>query len=102
MEQTTLTVKTNNVPRDVLDACELTLAERANFDYLDWPALERGEESASFFRFKGRVYDLGGFMVSTDPQLAGWDGYESDTFFSVTLVRFVENGERVVVGRVYS
>ena len=52
---------TNNVPRDVIDASELTLKEQARFDYLDWPALERGEDSASFIRYRGEIYDLSEF-----------------------------------------
>ena len=52
-------IRTNNVPRFVVDAYELTLAERAEFDYLNWDAIDAGEDSASFFRFKGTTYDLG-------------------------------------------
>lgn len=94
----TATIKTNNVPRDVVDAYELTADERKEFDYIDWAAVERGEESASFFRFKGEVYDLGEFEVTT---LEGWDGMQTDSFFSATVVRFVDNFERVIVGRMY-
>jgi hypothetical protein len=100
-----LTIVTNNVPRDVLYAWDLTLGERAEFDYLDFAAIERGEDSASFFRYKGDVYDLGEFMrwdgVPYSP-LAVWDGYQSDTFFSGLLVRYCEDFEQVVVARYYS
>ena len=100
-----LTIVTNNVPRDVIDAWELTAEEREEFDYLDWPAIERGEDSASFFRYKGDLYDLGEFMrwdgVPFSP-LAAWDGYQSDSFFSGTLVRYCADFERVVVARFYS
>lgn len=102
---TGLTVITNYIPRDVLDAYELTPDERAEFDYLDWDAIERGEDSASFFRYKGQVYDLGEFMLWTGPEfspLARWDGHISDSFFSGIVVRYVEEFERVVVGRFYS
>lgn len=101
-------IVTNSVPRDVLDASELSAAERAEFDYLDWAALEAGEDSASFVRYGGRVYDLGEFMAeATVPgaltnrsgPLAGWGGYMSESFFSGLVVRFVDDGERVIVGR---
>lgn len=103
-----VTVVTNGVPRDVLDASELTVHERAQFDYLDWTALEDGTESASFFRYKSEVHDLGEFSADygitkgagLPDHLSRWDGYRSDTFFSGLVVRFVDNGERVVVGRV--
>ncbi len=54
---------TNNVPRDIINAFELSERERAEFDYLDWPAMERGELSASFFRYRGILYDLSQFMT---------------------------------------
>jgi hypothetical protein len=105
-----LTIVTNNIPRDVLDGSELTDAERAEFDYLDWPAIERGEDSASFFRYKGQVYDLGEFDRWSGPEdspLAAWHGFVSDTYFSGVLVRYVEDatygyGESIVVGRFYA
>lgn len=95
-----LTVRTNNVPRDVLDAWDLSHSEREDFDYLDWDAIERGEESGSFFRFKGSVYDLAEFTVAPS-SLGDWDGYQSDSYFSGTLVRYCDNHERVIVGTFY-
>jgi len=98
-------VITNNIPRDVLDAWELAPAEREEFDYLDWAAIEKGEDSASFIRYKGELYDLGEFMRWDNPASLtrqGWDGVRSDTFFSGLLVRYVEDFERVVVASYYS
>lgn len=98
----------NNVPRDILEGYELSASERADFDYLDWDAIERGEESASFFRYRGEVYDLGDIpAVDSRPDVApdwqaGWDGIATDSFFSGILVRYVEDFERVVVARFYS
>lgn len=97
---------TNNVPRPVIEAYELTLKEREEFDYLDWKAIENGEDNASFFRYKGQLYDLGEFshQVLTfkgsglPAHLSKWDGYRSDSFFSALLVRYVKDFEYVVVG----
>lgn len=98
-----LTVICNNVPRDVVEAWELSEVERKEFDYLDWEALEQGSDSASFFRYRGTVYDLGEFeRVSGDTFGYVFDGFQSDTFFSGTVIRYVENCERVIVGRYYS
>jgi hypothetical protein len=96
-------VQTNNVPRDVIDAYELSTEERADFDYIDWDAIDRGEDSASFFRYRGQLFDLGEFLLTTSGELRemGWEGIATDTFFSATVVRYVDDGERVVVGRVY-
>jgi hypothetical protein len=95
-------VVTNHVPRDVIDASELTVDERREFDYLDWVALEDGRDSASFFRYKGQLYDLGEFEVwdnPLSPTRYGWDGYRADGYFSGLAVRYCDNFERVVVGR---
>jgi len=94
-------IKTNNVPRDVIDAWELTADERERFDYLDWAAIERGEDRASFFRYRGELHDLGEFMVwdnPASPTRGPWDGFRSDSFFSGLVVRYVDDCERVVVG----
>jgi hypothetical protein len=98
-------IKTNNVPRDVIDAYELSADERAEFDYLDWPAIERGEDSASFVRYRGELYDLREFErwdSPASPTREGWDGFRSDSYFSGLVVRFVDDGERVVVGLAFA
>jgi hypothetical protein len=100
-DQTAVRVITNNVPRDIIDAWELTAEERADFDYLDWPAIEDGRDSASFLRYRGELYDFGEFMAwdnPASPTWQGWDGYRSDSYFSGIVVRYVDDGERVVAG----
>src|SRR5690606_28676698 len=108
---TGITVRTNHVPRDIIDAWELNEQEREEFDYLDWPAIERGETSASFVRYRGTLYDLGEFMsthtyglghaggFAETHDLQWWDGYLSETFFSAIVVKYVDDG-RVIVGQV--
>lgn len=98
---------TNHVPRFVVYAWELTAKERAEFDYLDWEAIEAGKDSASFFRYRGSTYDLGDFMRTSDlgvaNELKEWQGYISDSFFSGIVVKYVDdNGESVIVGRYFS
>jgi hypothetical protein len=101
-----LTIRTNHQPRPILDASELTDKERKEFDYLDWPALDRGEASASFFRYKGTVCDLGEFMTTSGmPEfspLIQWDGYCSNSFFSGIVVRYTIDYEFVVVGTYFA
>ncbi|MBA2708269.1 MAG: hypothetical protein H0U59_10760 [Gemmatimonadaceae bacterium] len=104
---TEVTIITNSVPRYILDAYELTVEERAEFDYLDWQAIERGEDSSSFFRYKGEIYDLGDIPAvdrrpNGDSAFQQWDGVAFDSFFSGILVRYVDDFERVIVGRFYS
>lgn len=101
----TVTIITNNVPRDVIEAYELSASERAEFDYFDWNAIENGEDSASFVRYKGELHDLGEFEAWTSNPLSpfkNWNGVKPDSFFSGLLVRYVEDFERVIVGRYYS
>jgi hypothetical protein len=101
-----LKVITNNVPRDILDGSDLTKKEREDFDYLDWAKIETGEDSASFFRYKGQAYDLGEFSsdwgitrgTGLPNDLSGWHGYQSDSFFSGIVVRYVNDNEQVIVG----
>lgn len=106
MTDSTLKVITNNVPRDVIEAHELTDVERAEFDYLPWAKIAAGEDSASFARYKGDLIDLGEFIVWSNPdspmRSGNWDGFRSDSFFSGLLVRYVDNCERVIVARYYS
>ena len=100
-----IVIRTNNVPRDLVDAWELSPKERAEFDYIDWQAIEDGRDSATFFRYKGVLYDLGEFhlgrvqMARGDSPFASWDGYMSDSFFSGLVIRLVDDGERCIVGR---
>jgi hypothetical protein len=96
------TITTNHVPRDILDGYELSADERADFDYIDWTAIDAGEDSASFFRYRGSLYDLGEFsttygMPEFSP-LRQWDGYLGESFFSAIVVRYCDDHERVVVG----
>lgn len=101
-----LTIITNNVPRDVVEAFELSPEEREEFDYIDWAAVEEGSESASFVRYRGELYDLSEFEVWRNPSsplnVGGWQGMRSDSYFSGLLVRYVEDFERVIVGRYYT
>jgi hypothetical protein len=98
-----LNIITNSVPRDVVEAWELTAGERAEFDYLDWDAIEQGTDSASFVRYKGSLLDLGEFERwdnPASPTRQGWDGVRPDSFFSGVVVRYAdEQCETVVVGR---
>jgi hypothetical protein len=101
-----ITVKTNHVPRLVVDAYELRPAEREEFDYIDFHKVATGEATAEFVRYRGQLYDIGDFQYegglakgSSHP-FAGWDGFISDSFFSGILIRFVDD-DHVVMGTFY-
>lgn len=95
-------VTTNYVPRDIIEAWELTPKERKEYDTLDWEAIEDGRDSAQFFRYHDELYYLNDFQVVSETiKFAGWEGYISDTYFSGILVKYVDDYERVIVGRFY-
>lgn len=102
-----VTIITNNVPRDCIDAMDLTDEERAEFNYVDWNAIDRGDEVRDFVRYKGRLIDLND--TEGRPQAAalkGWDAFISDSFFSGILIRYVLDDfgyteDAVVMGRYY-
>jgi hypothetical protein len=110
-----ITIKTNNQARDVLRSYDLTEKERAEFDYIE--GINDADCFASFFRYKGQVYDLGEFvrLVERSKQvgfehgcddgspLLKWRGIMTESYFSGLLVRYAESDcESVIVGRYYS
>ena len=95
-----LTVKTNNVPRDLISTFELSTAKyselRKEFDYLD----DQDFDYAMFFEYRGQVYALADFMRTEGDILhEGWQGILNETFFSGIVVKIIESCERIVVGR---
>lgn len=100
-------ITTNHNRRRILDSWELTLKEAEQFDYLDWDKLREGTDSASFFRFKGEVYNLGDFVRTYESgqydeknQTHQWDGYMSDSYFSGMLVKYakLDDDDMIIVG----
>ena len=97
-----LKIKTNNQPRDVLRWHDLTAKECGEFDYIDTDAKR---DEAEFVRYKGWVHDLHdmerglgcGTSWSEMPRgFEKWDNYKGDSYFSGILIRWVDEGERVV------
>jgi|SRR5581483_7493134 len=104
-----VTVKTNNIPRDIINGYELNAKEREQFSYIDESETHSWDE-AEFFRYRGQLYDLGEFSADygitrgagLPEHLSKWDGYMSESAFSAIVVRYVDNNERVIVGLVLS
>ena len=95
-----ITVKTNNIPRDLISAFERPAAKyselRKEFDYLE----DADFESAMFFEYRGQVYALAQFLRTEGDILRdGWQGILNETYFSGLLVKIIESCQRVVVGR---
>lgn len=94
-------IRTNHHVRPVVDGWELSATERAEFDYHNWQAIDAGEDSASFFRYRGGLHDLGNVMrcePGGELDAAGWHGYEASSFSTGVVVRLDECGEGLIVG----
>lgn len=78
--------------RNFLYGYELTEAEKADFDYVE------DLDSSNFIRYRGRVYSLDDFMRVEPGMLTmhgkNWHGYNSDSFFSGTLVELSDCGDQ--------
>ena len=95
---TDLTIITNNLPRNLVYGYELTESEKADFDHLD------DIDSHDFFRYRGNIYNPSEFMSTTasvSSPFPEWQGYESDSCFSGTVIKYTEDCEQVIVGRYY-
>ena len=88
-----VTIKTNNIPRAVVTGAELDDREKAEFDYYTNDELY----NASFFRYKGWVYDIGEFL-SAPESLKPWQGHSPTTYFSGVVIRYTDDMESVIVG----
>lgn len=117
-----ITILTNNVPRELLQAWQLSKTELAEFDYLiDSPKNATDEElqelwfnsGAEFFRYRGQLYDMSQFSrilasaakscnprACAEPSFQGWDGYASDSYFSGILVKYARDEFGIVDGRI--
>ena len=96
-----LTIKTNGHWYELVSFEELPESARSDFDYVT------GEDrySPRFFRYRRAWHDACEFMVTpatpTNP-LEGWQGYQSDSYFSGVVIRHDENFERIQVGTYFS
>lgn len=100
----TMTIRTNNVPRLIIDWDQLTAEEKKEFDYITADTCI----GRDFIRYRGVTYDLHEFMavsrtIAPHCQRPGWeywDGYSSDSFFSGVLVKYCGD-DRVIMATYY-
>lgn len=105
---TTMTIKTNNVPRPLLSFYELTEKEKCEAlplcSYTDIE-LEEAKESFKGFRFKGELYNLDDFPVlpeSSEEKKLGWDAAMGTSYFSAILVKLCDSDfDSVIVGQMF-
>ena len=101
-------IVTNHHPRELLTVDQLPESEQHWFDYIT------GEDrfSPRIVAYRGSFYDVNEYTYTSDqmridhPEFAAWDGYQSDSYFSGTVVRWpVIDGrtdyESIVIGTYY-
>lgn len=85
-------IMTNNKPRQLVYGYELTDKQKQDFDYIE------DIDSHDFVKYKNNIYDLSEFMrVENNDSLKGWEGYSSDSYFSGTLVKYIDD-DSVIMG----
>ena len=104
-----ITIRTNGHVRELRAYHELPDAARAEwFDHYMGTLDETADEHymPRFFRYRGAWYDVNdGFDHVTSATFAGWDGAQSDSVFSGTVIRYANDGAgrvdygAVIVGR---
>ena len=88
-------IMTNNKPRQLIYGYELTDKQKQDFDYIE------DIDSHDFVKYKNNIYDLSEFMrVENNDSLKGWEGYSSDSYFSGTLVKYIDS-DTVIMGWYY-
>lgn len=99
-----LSIKTNHQPRDLVCWHNLPPKFQKEMDYID----ESERHDCRFFIYRDWVYDVCEFeriaptMLLHHPQMAGWHGYQSDSFFSGVLVKYDDRLESVIPATFYS
>ena len=114
-----LKIVTNHVPRDVVMGYQMDhkiLKDEFDIETESMNDDEIGDLCAmEFVKFRGVWYDLQDF-ITTSPgpwnhglpeEFLDWHGYASDSFFSGTLLKYVEDNDildydRVVMATYYS
>ena len=88
-------IMTNNKPRQLIYGYELTDKQKQDFDYIE------DINSHDFVKYKNNIYDLSEFMrIENNDSLKDWDGYSSDSYFSGTLVKYIDS-DTVIMGWYY-
>lgn len=100
-----LTIKTNNIPREMISFQDLPERSKCDFNYLS-----EGERYESrLVKYRECFYDVydsevnrndGAFNSKCFP--IKWDSYISDSFFSGVLFQLAEDNECVICATYYS
>lgn len=109
-----MNVITNNQSRKLVSLADIPASVQSDFDYIE----DDDQFYPRLFRYRGAWYDCHefarivkrsnkcgpgfGYTCDDDSPLLAWHGIRTDTYFSGVVVRCVDAGERVIVGRIYA
>ena len=91
-------IVTNNKPRDIVSLFELKKKDQKEM-------LETFGEQAeilNFFLYKGEVYCLEDFCITSEELSKYWDAYLATSYFTSIMIRLTNRNSAVIVGRAYS
>lgn len=105
---------TNRIARPLLSIEQLTPKQRSDFDYVS-----EDDFSLRFVEYRGSMYDAldaqriepdnrhshpVGWAMRVHPgePLASFDSFIGETYFSGVAFRFVDDGDSVVIARIFS
>lgn len=100
------TITTNNQPREVLHAWDLTPAERTDLGITT--EAQATNDDRTWVRYRGELYSLRDFSTTwglgiTPHPFTGWDGYLTDTMGTGLVVKPAPDDfgswDHVIVGR---
>lgn len=91
-----ITIRTNGRARELVSLSDLPAKIAADFDYIG----DDEQFSPRFVQYRKAWYDIGD-MTRALECFKGWDCYAGGTYFSGVLVRFVDDGERVIMANYY-
>jgi hypothetical protein len=94
---------TNNQWRDFVDSYDVPSKVLADqFEHLD---LGFEHSGGGFFKYRGYWYHLSDFLATSADapgELAKWQGFHGDSFFSGVAVRISDDGEQYQVATLLS
>ena len=94
----TKTIISNHKPRELSCWFDIPGSERDDFDYVE----ESDRYNYRFFKYLDYWYDLHEFEHATgDIRAAGWHGWQTDSYFSATLIKYNDDDDTVTVGRAH-
>lgn len=97
-----ITIKCNNIPRELHSYGDIPEPERHYFDYIE----ESEHFDMRFFNYRGSWYDYYEFERTGNELAAlGFDGVQGESYFSAVVIRYFDRdgnaydyGDSVVVG----